>query len=143
MKLGNYKGLRARRPDITVKEAEIDKVLKNKQQENSVVYTVDDRPCPHGRPGNPQFQRPLRREGYPRRPEQELSLLLGSHTFVKGFEEAVAGHSIGDRFEIRVTFPADYRIADLRQKEVIYHVHLTGLRIRNTRNQRRICAGFF
>ncbi len=129
MKLGNYKGLRARRPDITVKEAEIDKVLKNKQRENSVVYTVDDRPARMGDQAILNFNARCGGKDIPGGQSRSYPLLLGSHTFVKGFEEAVAGHSIGDRFEIRVTFPADYRIADLRQKEVIYHVHLTGLRI--------------
>ena len=112
-----------------LKEAEIDKVLKNKQRDNSVVYTVDDRPARMGDQAILNFNARCGGKDIPGGQSRSYPLLLGSHTFVKGFEEAVAGHSIGDRFEIRVTFPADYRIADLRQKEVIYHVHLTGLRI--------------
>jgi trigger factor len=45
MKLGQYKGIHARRPNIKVTEQDIEKVLKKKQKEFSLVITVDDQPA--------------------------------------------------------------------------------------------------
>lgn len=129
MKLGKYKGLRAKRPDVTVKEAEIDKVLNNKQRENSIVYTVDDRPAQMGDQAVLDFDAECEGRPLPQGKSRNYSLLLGSHTFVKGFEEAVTGHETGDQFQICVTFPEDYRLPAFRGKKITYHVHLKNLRI--------------
>lgn len=129
MKLGAYKNLRARRPDISVKEEEIDRVLKNKQREYSVVYTVDNRPAAMGDEAVLDFDAACSGKPIPNGKSENYALLLGSHTFVKGFEETITGHSIGDHFEIRITFPENYRIPGLRGKIVTYQVHLKALRI--------------
>lgn len=129
MKLGKYKGLHARRPDITVRETEIDKVLENKQRENSIVYNIDDRPARMGDQAVLDFDAECGGKPVPQGRTSNYPLLLGSHTFVKGFEEAVAGHSVGDRFQICVTFPENYRVPSLQGKSVIYHVHLKALRL--------------
>lgn len=129
MKLGQYKGLHARRPDIAVRESEIDKVLKNKQQENAIVYTIDDRPARMGDQAVLDFDTECEGKPVPHGKTRNYTLLLGSHTFVKGFEEAVAGHSAGDQFQISVTFPENYRIPSLQGKNIIYHVHLKALRL--------------
>lgn len=127
MKLGTYKGLRAARPDITVKEQEIDKVLKNKQRENSIVYTIDDRPAEMGDQAVLDFEASCGGAPVPGGKGRNYPLLLGSHTFVKGFEDAIAGHQIGDRFEICVTFPEDYRIPAFCGKNVVYQIYLKAL----------------
>ena len=85
MKLGTYKGLRAARPDITVKEQEVDKVLKNKQRENSIVYTIDDRPAEMGDQAVLDFEASCGGAPVPGGKGRNYPLLLGSHTFVKGF----------------------------------------------------------
>lgn len=129
MKLGKYKGLHAHRPDIAVQEEEIDKVLKNKQQENSIVYTIDDRPARMGDQAVLDFDAACGGKPLAGGKGRNYPLLLGSHTFVIGFEEAVVGHAVGDRFEVSVAFPEDYRVPSLRGKTVIYQIHLKSLRI--------------
>ncbi len=37
------------------------------------------------------------------------NIVLGSGTFIPGFEEGIVGHKVGDHFDITVTFPDDYR----------------------------------
>ena len=36
-------------------------------------------------------------------------LKLGSKTFIDTFEEQICGHSIGEKFDVNVTFPAEYQ----------------------------------
>ncbi len=37
------------------------------------------------------------------------NIVLGSGTFIPGFEEGIVGHKVGEHFDITVTFPEDYR----------------------------------
>ena len=47
---------------------------------------------------------------------ENYSLKLGSGSFIPGFEEQVAGHKIGDEFDVNVPFPADYHAEELAGK---------------------------
>lgn len=40
--------------------------------------------------------------------DKDYELTLGSNTFIDGFETQVVGHSVGEVFDIDVTFPEDY-----------------------------------
>lgn len=40
--------------------------------------------------------------------DEDAELTLGSNTFIDGFEEAIVGHSVGEVFDINVTFPENY-----------------------------------
>ncbi len=41
------------------------------------------------------------------------SLVLGSNTFIPGFEEQLVGVKAGDEIEVKVSFPTDYHVEDL------------------------------
>lgn len=129
MKLGKYKGIRAKQPDITVQEKEIDKVLKNKQHEYAVVRNIDDRPAQIGDEAVLDYDAECEGKTVPGGKSRNYPLLLGSHTFVQGFEDAIVGHACGDHFDIKVTFPENYRISALAGKDAVFHVHLKQLRI--------------
>ncbi|MGB3500036.1 MAG: trigger factor [Mesorhizobium sp.] len=49
-------------------------------------------------------------------------LVLGSKTFIPGFEEQLVGVKAGDEKTITVTFPEDYQAAHLAGKEVTFDV---------------------
>lgn len=129
MKLGRYRGIRAKQPNVTVGEKEIEKVLKNKQHENSVVYTIDDRTAAMGDEAVLDYYVECDGQKVPGSTQHHYPLLLGSHTFVKGFEESVVGHAVGDSFDIAVTFPVKYRMARLAGKDATFHVTLKQLRL--------------
>jgi len=53
---------------------------------------------------------------------KDYPLVLGSKTFIPGFEENVVGLKVGDSKEFDVTFPADYQAAALQNQKVIFSV---------------------
>lgn len=129
MKLGKYKNLHAKQPDLTVSESEIDKVLKNKQHEYAVVRNTDDRGALSGDEAVLDYQVECGGQTVPGSQCRNYPLLLGSHTFVPGFEDAVIGHMPGEHFDVSVTFPANYRMPSLAGKDAVFHVHLKALRV--------------
>lgn len=52
----------------------------------------------------------------------DYNLELGSNSFIPGFEEQLVGAKAGDKVDVKVTFPEDYRAQDLAGKEAIFEV---------------------
>lgn len=53
---------------------------------------------------------------------ENYSLMIGSGTFIDGFEEQLVGAEVGGSYELELTFPKDYQSEDLAGKEVIFEV---------------------
>jgi trigger factor len=55
---------------------------------------------------------------------EDYPLILGSHTFIPGFEENIIGMNIEDSKSFDVTFPKDYGVKALQGKKVKFTVKL-------------------
>lgn len=55
---------------------------------------------------------------------EDHALLLGSNSFIPGFEEQIIGHKAGDKFDIDVTFPADYHAEELKGAKAVFSIVL-------------------
>ena len=51
---------------------------------------------------------------------EDYPLKLGSGNFIPGFEEQVAGHKIGEEFDVNVTFPTEYHAQELAGKAAVF-----------------------
>ena len=55
------------------------------------------------------------------------TLVLGSHSYIEGFEEQLIGRKTGESFGIYVTFPEDYGNEELNGKEALFEITLNGV----------------
>lgn len=55
---------------------------------------------------------------------KDYSIILGSNTFIPGFEEHLTGLKAGDSKEFTITFPKDYGVSALQSKPVTFKVDL-------------------
>jgi trigger factor len=53
---------------------------------------------------------------------KDYPLLIGSNSFIPGFEENVIGMKADDTKEFKITFPADYGVATLQKRKVVFTV---------------------
>lgn len=123
IKLGKYKGLKAKKEEIKVTKEEIDdaidhmrshyaeNVIKEGKIENGDIAIIDFEGFNDGVP----FEGG---EG------ENYSLKIGSGTFIPGFEEQLIGLKANDEKEIKVTFPEDYHSEELKGKEVTFKVKI-------------------
>ncbi len=51
---------------------------------------------------------------------EDYPLVLGSGSFIPGFEEQLVGAKVGDEVEVKVTFPAEYGAKHLAGKEAVF-----------------------
>ncbi len=54
----------------------------------------------------------------------EHQLVLGSGTFIPGFEDQLIGAKAGDKIDVKVTFPDDYQVAELAGKEAVFETEV-------------------
>ena len=55
-------------------------------------------------------------------------LVLGSGSFIPGFEDQLVGAEVGSDVDVNVTFPEQYHSEELAGKEAVFHVHVNGIR---------------
>jgi len=124
VKVSEYKGLTAERPEISVSEEEIMREIDSVRNRNARVLTVEDRPAADGDETIIDFEGFLDGVPFEGGKGEKHPLKLGSGNFIPGFEEQIVGHSVGESFDITVTFPEDYGEPTLAGKETVFKITL-------------------
>ena len=118
--LGQYKGLTAPKEEVKVTAEDVDRRLQTLTDRNTRLVSVE-REAKEGDTAVIDFEGFLDGKPFDGGKGTNHSLELGSHSFVPGFEEQVAGMKAGDEKDIDITFPEDYH-ADLAGKAVVFKV---------------------
>lgn len=121
--LENYKGLEANKILPNVTDEDVTKELQTYIERATRLETAD-RPAQDGDTAVIDFEG--FQEGIPFNggKGENFDLILGSHSFIPGFEEQVVGMAAGEEREISVTFPEEYQAAELAGKPVMFRVKL-------------------
>lgn len=122
IKLGNYKKLKAARTKVAVADKDVTDVLENLQRQHSATKEVK-RAAANGDEVVIDFvgtdQNGKEVEGAT---GQDYKLVLGSKSFIPGFEEGLVGAKPGDKLDLKLTFPKDYHHAPLKGAKVNFAV---------------------
>ena len=123
----DYKGIEVEKEVKTVTDEDVDKQADALREKNARVITVDDRAAEMGDDVVIDFEGFKDDVAFEGGKAEDFTLGLGSGQFIPGFEEQVAGHSIGEEFDINVTFPEDYQVEDLKGAPVVFKIKLKGI----------------
>ena len=126
----DYKGIEFTPESLEVTDEDIDKEIESIRNRNSRLVTVEDRAAENGDTAVIDFKGLLDGEPFDGGADENYNLVLGSGTFIPGFEDQVAGHNAGDEFTIDVTFPEDYQSEDLKGKAVQFEIKLHEIKTR-------------
>lgn len=122
--LGEYKGVEVKRADEEVNDEDISEALKKEQEKNSRLITIDDRPVENGDNTLIDFDGKVDGVRFEGGRAEDYPLVIGSHSFIEGFEEQVIGHSLGEEFDINVVFPEKYHAKELAGKPAVFTVKI-------------------
>ena len=89
---------------------------------------VTDRPCKSGDTVKIDFSGSVDGEKFAGGTAEDYDLELGSGSFIPGFEDQVAGMSIGEEKDIVVKFPDDYQAENLKGKDATFAIKLKGIK---------------
>ena len=124
VEIKSYKGIKINRFEYTVTDADVDRDIQATRERLADSVEVTDRPCAMGDTVNIDFVGKLDGKAFEGGSAEKYDLTLGSHSFIPGFEEQVAGMEIGAVKDIEVTFPEDYASEELKGKKAVFTVTL-------------------
>ena len=105
-----------------VAQSDVDARLKQEQKRVARSLDVTDRPVQTGDEVNLDYSGSVDGVKFDGGTAEGQKLLIGSDSFIPGFEEQMVGLSIGEEKDLTVTFPAEYHAEELKGKEAVFHV---------------------
>ncbi len=124
VQVGKYKGLKAAKKAALVTEEDIAEELKKLQERNSRLVMVEGRAAAEGDTVTFDFDGYVDGQPFDGGKAENYTLVLGSHQFIPGFEEQIAGKNTDEEFDVEVTFPEDYHAAELAGKPAVFKCKL-------------------
>ena len=128
VEIADYIGIPAERPVAKVTEAEVAEELGKVQMRNSRMIEVTDRAAQMDDITNIDFDGYVDGVAFDGGKAEGHELKLGSGAFIPGFEEQIVGKTIGEEFDVVVTFPADYHAENLAGKEATFKCKLNSIK---------------
>ncbi len=128
VELGKYDGIEIAKAKVSVSEKEVDAKLKDLQEKQARFVEVKDRPAKMGDLVNIDFVGSMNGVAFEGGSAKDFELELGSHSFIAGFEEQVAGMNIDEQKDLNVTFPKEYHAKELADKPAVFAVKLLAIR---------------
>ncbi|MBQ5816191.1 MAG: trigger factor, partial [Oscillospiraceae bacterium] len=113
-----------------VTDEDVENELKKLQERNARMVSVEDRAAEMGDTVTFDFEGFQDGVAFEGGKGEKHSLKLGSGSFIPGFEEQVAGHNIGDEFDVNVTFPEEYHAPELAGKAAVFKCKLHEIKVR-------------
>jgi trigger factor len=123
----NYKGIKYKPESKKVTDEEIQTRILEDLNSIKIAEQITDRPVKDGDMVNIDY------EGYKDGiaieggSAQGYDLIIGSGTFIDGFEDQLIGAQIGETKSIQVTFPKNYAVTELAGKETIFKVKINSI----------------
>ncbi|WP_270519733.1 trigger factor [Limosilactobacillus fermentum] len=122
--LGDYKGMEVPEQDTSVSDADVDSELENKRQQQAELVLKEDEAAADGDTVVIDYEGSVDGEKFDGGSADNYSLVLGSGSFIPGFEDQVVGHKAGEDVDVNVTFPEDYHAKDLAGKDALFKVKI-------------------
>ena len=128
VELGEYKGLRVEKEAVVVDDAAVEAELKRKQEQYAKVTTLETGNVEKGDTVTIDFEGFVDGVAFEGGKAEDYDLVIGSGTFIPGFEEQLIGAEIGQNVDVNVQFPAEYHSAELAGKDALFKVAVKGIK---------------
>ena len=127
--LGAYKGIEVEKPTYTVEDADVDREIEQEREKNARFVGVE-RPVENGDRVILDYSGSVDGVAFDGGTAEEQMLVIGSGTFIPGFEEQIIGMRAGEEKNITVTFPQEYHAENLAGKEAVFAVKVRDVHVK-------------
>ena len=122
--LGKYEGIEIEKIEYNVTDEDINHELGHMQEHNARLISVEDRPVESGDTAVIDFEGFVDGVAFEGGKAEGHELVIGSNTFIPGFEDQVIGMKIDEEKDINVKFPEEYFSKELAGKDATFKVKL-------------------
>ncbi|QBK30652.1 trigger factor [Roseitalea porphyridii] len=120
----DFSSIAITRPVVEISDEEVEEQVKRVAQ-SAAEYSEKKGKAADGDRVTIDYVGKLDGEPFEGGADEGAQLVLGSGTFIPGFEEQLVGAKAGDETQVTVTFPEDYQAAHLAGKEAVFDVKVT------------------
>ncbi len=127
--LGPYRGIEVERPVVKINEADVDEVIGRMRERLALYETVEDA-AQNGDQVLIDFEGKINGEPFQGNSSENYPYIMGSARFLSEFEAALVGKKAGETATADVTFPGDWRNADLAGKTANFEIKVNEVKRR-------------
>ena len=127
--LGDYKGVEVEKVDETVNEDVVNAKLDEMREKGSRLVSVE-REIANGDTANIDFEGFDGEVAFEGGKGENYDLVIGSGSFIPGFEDQLVGKKAGEEVEVNVTFPEEYHAENLAGKPVVFKVKVNDVKVK-------------
>jgi trigger factor len=127
IEIGSFDGIEIERLVADVSDSEIEDVLKRLAEQSRTYSPKESGAAAPGDKATIDFVGKIDGEPFEGGSGEGVDLVLGSGSFIPGFEQQLEGLGIGESRTVSVSFPQDYSAAQLAGKAATFDVTLNGL----------------
>ena len=121
VKIEGYLGIEVEKKVVPVTDEEVDQEIRTLQERNSRETDLDEGgKAEMGDICTIDFDGSVDGVPFDGGKGSDYPLKLGSGNFIPGYEEQVAGHTLNETFDVRVSFPEDYHVKELAGKPAVF-----------------------
>lgn len=122
VKLGDYKGLDIHKEEVNVEAADVDAEITRLQERFADLVLKEEGKVENGNTAVIDFEGFKDDVPFEGGKGESYPLVIGSGTFIPGFEEQLIGMGVEETKDINVTFPEEYQVAELAGQPVVFKV---------------------
>lgn len=126
--LDKYVGITVTKIDTAATEEDIEKEIASELEKNARTVVVEDRAIAEGDTAVIDYEGFCDGVAFEGGKAENHPLVIGSHSFIPGFEEQLVGKTTGEETEINVTFPEEYHSADLAGKAAVFKIKVNEIK---------------
>src|SRR5579885_769309 len=130
VKLGNYKGIKVDVPQAALQEGAVERTLQQLAEQKGTLAPIESREVVKGDHVLLDFECLVDGEVVEGGRAEGLTLEVKEGQFLPGFTEQLVGKKPGEKFDVNVNFPEEYRNKTLAGKPAVFKVDLKELRQR-------------
>jgi len=125
--LGQYKGIEVAKVDYNVTDED---AKLNELQEKASRLVDSDKEIENGDTANIDFEGFKDDVAFEGGKAEGHNLVIGSGSFIPGFEDQLIGKKAGEEVDVNVTFPADYHAEELAGAPVVFKVKVNAVKVK-------------
>lgn len=122
--LGEYKGIKFNKVEYNVKDEDVENEIKRLQESRSRLVDVTDRAVENGDTVVIDYSGSVDGVKFEGGTAEKQTLVIGSGSFIPGFEDQIIGMKIGEDKDLKVKFPEEYHAENLKGKDAVFAVKL-------------------
>ena len=122
IKLGDYKAIEYKVEEVKVEDKDVDDDIAKLLDRKADLELKEDGAVEDGDTAVIDFEGFLNGEPFEGGKGENYDLVIGSNSFIPGFEPQLIGMKAEETKEINVTFPEDYQAENLKGKETTFKV---------------------